>query len=190
VTPTQLFSATHGARSVAFRVPSFARLATVYVSWLVLACGCAIPNTQVVLENDYPASGKSSLVLYEAHWQEVTFQTPLLPGASSGPQSTVAASANTAYALLAPDWDPTESTPPTSLIVIESRAGFSVDLGDTVTIPVDDSTFIGNCAAGGFLTQAQADVVTKQVFPAVFVGKDYEAATCTTKQAARGDARP
>jgi hypothetical protein len=55
-----------------------------------------------------------------------------------------------------------------------------VSLGDTLHIPVDDATFTGNCAAGSFLTQAQADFITREVFPGDFASRSYDAATCTT----------
>jgi hypothetical protein len=98
----------------------------------------------------------------------------------------VAASANTAYVVLAPGWDPTSdptsTTQPTSFIVLQSRDGFAVNLGDTLHIPVDDTTFAGNCTAGSVLTQAQADFITQLVFPSTFRSFHYDAATCTTTQ--------
>src|SRR5580700_5056432 len=72
---------------------------------------------------------------------------------------TVPASANTAYAVLAPGWDPTSSTSPT---------GFAVPLGDTLQIPVEDKTFMGNCASKSFLSQSQADLITQRIFPSIF----------------------
>ena len=53
-------------------------------------------------------------------------------------------------------------------------------LGDTVHIPVDDTTFIGNCAVGSFLTQAQADFITQIVFASDSGSYSYDPATCTT----------
>lgn len=152
---------------------------------LSLACvavGCDHkPETTVVLENGYPASSARPLVVYRVHWQAVTFESPVPPGASSDPHGTVPASANTAYAVLAPGWDPTSSTPPTSFIVLQSRDGFEVHLDDTLHIPLDDTTFIGNCAAGSVLSQAQADFITRLVFPSDFASFSYDAATCTTR---------
>jgi hypothetical protein len=149
----------------------------------LLPAGCLnvdTPYTSVALDNDYPASSTTPLVVYQAFWQAVAFSTPVAPGGSSGPQSTVPASNNTAWAVLAPGWDPSSPEPPNSFVVLQSRAGFAVDLNNTLHIPVDDATFAGNCSAGSFLTQAQADFITQIVFPGTFAGLRYDAATCTT----------
>jgi len=146
-----------------------------------LAAGCEAPSnasTFVVLDNAYPAT--SGYVIYQAFWQAVSFQTPIPPGSSSDSQHTVPASANTAYVVIAPGWDPTSSTPPTTLIVLQSLQGYGVHVGNTVNIPVSDASFAGNCAAGSVLTQSQADFLTQTVFAGVFAGFRYDAATCTT----------
>ena len=117
----------------------------------------------------------------------MTFQNPVVPGSSSDPQSTVAASENTAYVVLAPGWDPASSTPPTSFVVMQSRQGFAVQLNNTLHIPVDDTTFIGNCMADSFLSQDQADFITRFVFPRDFASLHYDAARCKTTPL--GDAR-
>jgi hypothetical protein len=96
------------------------------------------------------------------------------------PDETIPASANTAYAVLAPGWNPSSSTSPSSFVVLQSRTGFAVQLGDTLKIPVDDKTFMGNCASGSFLSQSQADFITQRIFPSIFVSFRYDAATCTT----------
>jgi hypothetical protein len=144
------------------------------------ALGCDAPSTHVVLDNRYPAS--TTNVVFQAFWQAVRFTAPLAPGASSDPEGTVAASANTAYVLLAPGWDPTADggAPPTAFILLRSPDGFAVDLGQTLHIPVDDTTFAGNCAAGRFLSQAHADFASQRVFAGVFGGLHYDAATCAT----------
>lgn len=142
----------------------------------IFFCGCDTPHTYVVFVNDYPAP----LVMYRAFWQAVLFDAAVLPGTSSSTEDTVAASANTAYVVMAPGWDPASANPPTTLIALQSKDGFSLAFNHTLDIPVDDSTFAGNCAAGSFLTQAQADFVTKTVFAADFVSLSYDAATCTT----------
>ena len=65
------------------------------------------------------------------------------------PQDTVAASPNVAYVVVARDWDGgADAPPPASLVVLQSRIGFEVHWNTTVHIPVDDSTFAGNCAHG------------------------------------------
>ena len=155
---------------------------------IALALGCALlwagcdphPQSYVVVDNAYPPSSTRWLVVYQAFWQAVPFPNAIPPGASSGPQPTVPASDNTAYVVLAPGWDPTSSTTPTELVVMQSWGGYDVHLSDTVHIPVDDTTFAGNCAAGSALTQEQADFITQLVFPGVFASLHYDAATCTT----------
>jgi len=139
---------------------------------------CDTPHTMVVIDNDYdPASG---LVVYRAFWQAVSFPDPIAPGAPSDPKPTVAASPNTAYALLAPGWDPSSPDMPTSFIVLQSRTGFGVSLDQTLHIRVDDDTFTGNCSAGRWLDQKTADFITGQVFAADFALLGYDASTCTT----------
>jgi hypothetical protein len=146
-----------------------------------LLTGCdASPATAVVIDNDYAPSSTNAFVIYQAYWQAVSFPNAIPPGTSSDPQSTVPASANTAYALLAPGWNPASESPPTSFVVLQSRNGFEVRLNDTLHIPVDDTTFMGSCAAGSALTQAEADFITQLVFPADFAAFRYDAASCTT----------
>jgi hypothetical protein len=142
--------------------------------------GCDAPNTNVVLDNNYPPSATNALVVYRAFWQAVPFKMPVVPGASSDPQKTVAASANTAYVVLAPGLDPQSATAPTSFIFLQSRSGFEVHLNQTLHIPVDDASFVGNCAAGSALSQDQADFITQRVFANDLPGLSYDAATCTT----------
>lgn len=138
------------------------------------------PQTAVVLENHY--AGADAPVIYDAAWQNVSFQgNPVSPGSATSPQITVPASAdNRAYVVLAPGWDPTSTTPPSQMVVLQSRAGFAVRLDDTLHIPVDDTSFAGNCAAGSALPQDQADFIAGRVFAADFAGLRYDAATCTT----------
>jgi hypothetical protein len=154
---------------------------------LVVAACNGPPPTTVVFDNDYPPSATGPLVIYEAYWQAVSFPNPeagdvggIPPGASSDPETTLPASANTAYVLLAPGWDPSRAAPPTSFVVLWSRSGFGVEQGDTLHIPVDDANFVGNCATGDPLSQDKADFVTQFVFPSVFAGRRYDAKTCET----------
>jgi hypothetical protein len=154
-----------------------------------LAVGCMnldTPSTNVIFDNEYPATASAD-VLYEAYWSNVTFSgpdsgvAPLSPGESSDAVTAVPASDNTAYAVLAPGWDPDASAAPTTFVVLQSRdGGFAVRLGDTLHIPVNDTTFAGNCATGPALLQSQADFITQIVFPSTFAGKRYDAASCTT----------
>ena len=154
----------------------------------VLGCD-ARPVTTVTIHNQYATSAKSALVVYRARWQEVVFADAVLPGSSSVAQGTVPASQNTAYVVLAPGWDPAGDSPPTSLVVMQSRDGFDVHLDSALHIPINDTSFIGNCAAGSFLSEAQAAFITRLVFPDVFASRRYEPATCTVTPAAdEGDA--
>jgi hypothetical protein len=146
----------------------------------MLASGCepaSNTSTFVVLDNAYAA--RSQYVIYQAFWQAVPFETPIPPGTSSDAQSTVPASGSTAYVLVAPGWDPASSTPPTSFVVLESRQAYGVHVGDTVHIPVSDTSFVGNCAAGNPLPQSEATFITQLVFPDIFSSYAYDAATCT-----------
>jgi hypothetical protein len=162
---------------------------------LPLTGGCAgfpdsAPTTSVVLQNGYAPTPEDALVIYDAHWLNVSFHgQPIAPGASSDPQPTVPASAdNTAYAVLAPGWDPTGLTPPATFVLLQSRAGFAVALGESVDIAVDDVHFEGNCAAGSLLTPDQAQFVAQIVFPSDLAGLRYDASTCTTTQIGDGGA--
>lgn len=157
-----------------------AKLPFIAVAALVIAIGCDVPSTNAVLDNDYPPSTGNALVIYKAFWQAVAFTAPVPPGASSDAQSTVPASANSAWVLLAPGWDPSGPAAPMALVVLQSRQGFGVHLNQTLHIPVDDTTFAGNCAVGSTLAQADADFITQRVFAADFAGARYDAATCTT----------
>jgi hypothetical protein len=155
------------------------------LSLAAFAAGCdRAPDTTVVLDNHYPSSGTTPLVVYRAYWQAVAFQDPVAPGGSSDPESTVPAS-NTAYVLLAPGWDPDSAAPPTSFVVMQSRNELAVPQNGALHIPVDDTTFIGNCDAGGALSQTQADFIrarifTETIFPDASLPLSYDAVTCTT----------
>jgi hypothetical protein len=146
---------------------------------LTLTLACDTPHTEVVVDNGYArASGD---VIYQAFWQAVPFTTPILPGTSSDAQISVFASPNTAYVLLAPGWDPSSAAMPASLVVLESRMGYELHFDTTLHIPVDDTTFAGNCAVGSTLSQNDADFITQNVFANVFANLHYDAATCTTR---------
>lgn len=149
----------------------------------LLLIGCDAPSTTVSVGNAYPPAPLNGFVVYRAFWQAISFPTPIPPGASSDSEDTVAASPNTAYAVVAPGWDATAGAPPTTLVVLQSRVGFAVHWNTTLHIPVDDETFAGNCAAGSFLAQADADFITQRVFAGDFSGLRYDAATCTTSGA-------
>jgi hypothetical protein len=152
--------------------------------------GCdARPVTTVTIHNQYPASAKNPLVVYRARWQAVAFADPIVPGSSSVAEGAVPASSDTAYVVLAPGWDPASDSPPASLVVVQSREGFELHLDSALHIPIDDTSFIGNCAAGTFLSEAQAAFVTQLLFPDVFASRRYDPASCTVTAAAdEGDA--
>jgi hypothetical protein len=177
----------------ACRIAPFAALAATapFASALAVACDQA-PVTRVIVDNDYPAAAPVPLVVYRAFWEAISFADPVAPGSSSPSQSTVSTSDSTAYVLLAPGWDPTSAVPPTSFVLLQSRSGLSVHLDETLHIRVDDSTFLGNCAAGSSLTQDQADFIVQRIFtPAIFEDAapppfHYDAATCTTSLVADG----
>jgi hypothetical protein len=44
-----------------------------------------------------------------------------------------------------------------------------------LSIPVEDTTFAGNCATGSFLSQQEADFITQVVFPSAQQGAGWEA---------------
>lgn len=155
-----------------------------------LTQGCdARPVTTVTITNHYSATSTAPLVVYRARWQAVTFAEPVTPGSSATAQTTVSASKNTAYVVLAPGWDPASLSPPRSLVVMQSRDDFEVHLDDALDILIDDANFIGNCVAGSFLSLEQADFITRLVFPADFASLRYEPATCAvTPVVGQGDA--
>jgi hypothetical protein len=161
---------------------------------VAFVAGCdQAPDTKVVVDNDYSPSAPVPLVVYRAFWQAVSFQQPVVPGSSSPVQSTFSAADNTAYALLAPGWDSTgDAGLPTSFVLLQSRSGLTVHFDQTLHIPVDDSTFVGNCAAGSFLTQEQADFMAQRIFTspifadAALLPFHYDAATCTLSFLADG----
>ena len=127
-------------------------------------------TTFVVLDNDYPATSWACRLQSRLAGRVLPGRRSP-PGSSSAPQDTVPASANTAYVVLAPAAGTRRAgAPPTSFVVLQSKQGFGVDLSDYPRYPVSDATFAGNCAAGSFLTQSQADFITQLVFPDVFGG--------------------
>jgi hypothetical protein len=156
------------------------RLATLAAATLAaptLGAFCDKPHTSVIVENRYA----QALVVYRAAYVNAAFDDPIAPGASSEPRDVVAASSSIAYVVLAPGWSPDAGADPTSLVVLRSKEGFEVHLDTTLRIPIDDTTFAGNCAAGSVLSQEQADFVTQLVFPDVFAPLTYDAATCASK---------
>lgn len=166
--------------------------ASAFTSTLV-GCKTADP-TQVVVENAYPevADGgdpATQVVVYKVWWQVVLFEDPVLPGTSSAEQRGVP-ERETAFALLAPGWDPESGTPPTTLVPVKSKELLAAKRGDTLRITVSDATFTGNCAAQQPLTQEDADFITERIFPGDFAGVIYDAKTCTSTPIPADDAGP
>ena len=128
------------------------------------------------------------MVIYQGSWQSISFTSPIPPGSSEeagnpalpDPTAAVPASSQTAYAILAPGWDVDASAPPTAFMVLESRNQYALDFNTTLRIPVDDTTFRGNCMAGNYLSQDDADYITQLVFPQDATVFRYEAASCAT----------
>lgn len=136
------------------------------------ACDSPDP-TFAVIDN------QAQMAVYEGWWSVTLFSVPVPAGAVGDPERAVT-STETAYALLAPAWDPTSGTPPTTLIPVMSAQELHAAHGDTLHIVVSDATMLGNCAAGKPLSQEQADIITQSIFPGPFTGKTYDAATCVT----------
>jgi hypothetical protein len=144
----------------------------------VLGCETESP-TKVVVENGYPVR----TAVYRAWWVTTYFPDPVAPGQTSTEQRGVPG-ADTAYAVLAPGWDPSSAAPPTSFVVSKSKAALTSTRGDTLHIVVSDSTFEGSCAAKQPLSQADADFITQRIFPAEFAGVTYDAASCVIRPVA------
>lgn len=147
------------------------------------ACETETP-TSAVVENAYPAvadggAPSAQTVVYRAWWVATYFSDPVAGGETSAEQRSVPGS-EFAYAVLAPGWDPTSTTPPARLIAVKSKAALSVARGEVLHVSISDQTFTGNCLAGPPLSQAEADFVTQRIFPGVFTNVAYEAATCTS----------
>ena len=148
------------------------------IAVVLASIGCDTPHTSAVIDNRYPASDAAPFVVFKAFWQAVPFNDPVMPGESSPEQSSVSASPNTAYALIAPGWDADAGPTPSSFILLRSRGDFGLNFDDTLHIPIDDAHFTGNCAVGSRLTQDEADFISQQVFPADMASFNYDALTC------------
>ena len=151
---------------------------TLIVVTLLADVACDVPDTRVVLYDRFGASTHN--VVFAAQWENIAFTTPLAPGEASPPETAFESSGTTAYVVVAPGFEVGSQAPPTELLLLESTQLIAVALGDGVTIAVDDTTFAGDCTAGSMLPQADADLMTERVFPGIFAGRGYDAATCTT----------
>ncbi len=146
---------------------------------LLAVAACDVPDTRAVLYDRFGASTDD--VVFAARWENVAFTTPLAPGEASPPEPAFESSGTPAYVVVAPGFDLASPDPPATLLLLESKQLIGVALGAGVTIDVDDTTFTGDCNADSMLPQADADLMTERVFPALFAGRRYDAATCTTE---------
>jgi hypothetical protein len=151
---------------------------TILVTLLAVAA-CDVPDTRAVLYDQFVASTKN--VVFAAQWENIAFTTSLAPGEASPPEPAFESSGTPAYVVVAPDFDLSSPEPPATLLLLESKQLIGVALGTGVTIAVDDTTFTGDCDADSMLPQADADLMTERVFPGLFVGRRYDAATCMTE---------
>jgi hypothetical protein len=165
-----------------------------FVLLLAAATAVAACDTEAatfaVVHNGYNADTSSSdggasagIVVYRAWWSATYFADPVTPGSGSVEQRTVPGT-DFAYALLAPGWNPSSTTPPTRLVPLRSKARLTVGRGDLLHVIVSDDAFAGNCASGQPLSQEDADFITQRIFPGPFADLVYDAKTCTTKPAA------
>jgi hypothetical protein len=140
----------------------------------LVACDTSDP-TSAVVDNGYPAP----TVVYQVWWSVTLFADPVAAGAESDANRVVAGS-DYAYALLAPNWDPTSSTPPATLIPVRTKGPLAVARGDTLHIAISGASVDGDCAAGSRLSHEDAQFIVQRIFPGEFAGADYDETTCTT----------
>jgi hypothetical protein len=163
----------------------FGRPAAALAVVSLLACSSEDP-TQIVVDNDYPVTDGGApaveMIVYKVWWVTTLLPDPVAPGREGQVQRTVP-SADYAYAVLAPGWDPTSGALPTRFIAARSAGSLGAARGRTLHVHVSDATFDGNCGAGSSLSQDDADLITQRIFPAEFAGVAYDAATCTTAPA-------
>ncbi len=151
---------------------------------IVSLVGCDDTETTAVVDNAYPTSADggvdplNSIVVYRGWWLVTVFADPIAAGATSDAHRVVDG-LDTAYFVLAPGWDPASGIEPTVLIPAKTNTAIGVSRGDELHITVDDAHVTGNCVAKHPLSQADADFITKNIFPAEFAGFTYDAATCT-----------
>jgi hypothetical protein len=151
---------------------------------LLGALGCETEDaTMVVVDNDYPVAAEAGpaangITVYKVWWVTSLMPDPVTPGAEGQPERTVANS-DYAYAVLAPGWDPSSSTPPPTFLPAKSAAKLSAARGDTLHVRISDDTFIGNCVDGKALSQDDADFITQRIFPGEFADAVFAAKSCT-----------
>ena len=166
-------------------IPVSALLVVAAGSFVLLASACETETpTTAVVDNAYPTipdGGDTSkeVTVFKVWYTTTLFSDPVAPGAESPEQRTIP-TRDTVYAILAVGWDPSSTTPPTTLLPTQSASAIAVKRGDKASISVSDATFVGNCAAGRPLTQDQADFITQRIFPGDFAGVTFDARTCAS----------
>ena len=147
---------------------------------VIVGCNTSDP-TSAVLANQYPpaidAGSADSMAVYKGWWAVTQFADPVAAGQVSDPVRVVQGN-DYGYALLAPGWDPSSSTLPSTLIPLRSASKLSVARGDTLNFVVSDDATVGNCSAGKPLTQEDADFITQRIFPGEFANVNYDATLC------------
>ena len=135
--------------------------------------GCDTPTVGVV-ENHF----SDDTAVYRVWWETTIFLDPLAPGEASDLERIVPAS-DRLYAILAPGWDITSSTPPPKLLPVRSAEALTAIRGTTLHLVLDANAVVGDCAAGKPLTEDEAELITQRIFPGSFLGGSYDAKTCT-----------
>lgn len=159
----------------------------------LLLAGCETADaTYALVDDGYPAvpdggDASAEVSVFKVWWSVALLDDPVAPG-QEGPEHRVVTANDTAYALLAPGWDPSMAAPPTTFIPVRSNAKLYVARGDTLHILVNPGTMTGDCAAGKPLTQEDADFITSRIFPGEFANVRYDAATCTASPGMEGGA--
>jgi hypothetical protein len=132
--------------------------------------------------NDTPTTAQivaGPITVFKAWWLATLFPDPVAPGDTSASQRTIPGS-DYAYALTAPGWLPDQPEQPRKLVVLRSRNKVVATRHDPLAIIVTDEAFVGNCAAGAPLDADEAQRIVERIFPAEFVGSQYDPTTCTT----------
>ena len=152
---------------------------------VLAGCDTETATSSVVANGYAKVAGGVGPTVYRAWWLATYYGAPVAPGGTSASERSVAGS-DFAYAVLAPDWDPTSATPPKRFVPLRSKARLEASRGDSLAIVVDDAHFDGNCEGGKLLSQEDADFITQRIFPGEFAGKTYDAQTCSLRDASDG----
>jgi hypothetical protein len=163
-------------------------LVTAVASCLMTLAGCDDTPTTAVVENAFPAVSDAAppaptsvypTSVYRVWWVATLFPNAISPGASSETERTIPA-ADYAYALLAPGWSPADGGAPRRLVAVRSASKLGVAAHGVLHIVVSADTFVGDCATGRPLDDADARLIVERIFPGEFAGATYDPATCAT----------